>query len=312
MNNKPRNTNLEEVFFSVIEQNIFTKPDNSDEFVRIPGKKALINANNLHPISVVSNDYEIVRNKDAYNYGKECLRKLFKLNNNHRVEIFNIIRPETLSFCHMDIICPDKIFEHKKDKFIPFVRITNSYNKLYKLYFRIGVCRSICENGMIFNEDSIKFSFNHLKGSKDFIKFDILENSLENILNKFKSNIDVLIENSFDFDFTFPMLYKYLNVSPDFKPKTEKQQKYIKILNNSINDLTEKYRKALGETFYSVYNIITDISTTGIEDEQLLVTKIHNRQTRAWIWVKQITDLLRAKKFDYEEYLKDYLEGRKN
>ncbi len=312
MSNKPRNTNLNEIFFPVIEQSIYIKQDNTEKYSKIPGKKALINANNMQPISVVSNDYEIVKNEDAYNYGIECLRKLFKLNNNHRVDIFNIIRPETLSFCHMDIICPDKVFEHNKDKFMPFVRITNSYNKLYRLYFRIGVCRSICENGMIFNEDSIKFSFNHVKGSKEFIKFDILENSLDNILNKFKSNIDVLMDNSFNFDFTTPMLYKYLNVSPDFKPKTEKQYKYINNLNNLINDLTEKYREALGETFYSVYNIITDISTTGIEEEQLLITKIHNRQAKAWMWVEQITVLLRAKKFDYKEYLKDYLEERRN
>lgn len=312
MKTKERNTNLQELFFAVMEQDIFTKADNSDKFIRIPGKKALINANNNQPISVVSNDYEIVKNEEAYNYGDECLRLLFKLGKEDKVELFNIVRPDTLSYCHMDLICTDKKFKHKKDEYMPFVRVTNSYNKLYKLYFRLGVCRWICANGMIFNEDSIKFSINHVKGSRDKIDFQILEKGLEEILKKFKSSLDILMDAEFDFNYTFPMLYKYLRISPDYEPKNEKQHRYIENLNACISRLSAEYKEELGDTFYTLYNIITDISTTGIEDEQLLVSKIHNRQSRASVWLDEVSKLLKSDKFSYEKYLEDYLERSRN
>lgn len=312
MQTKERNINLNELFFPILKQDIFTKPEHSDKFYKIPGKVALINAISKQPISVVSNDYEIFHNKDAYEYGIQCLKILFKLNSKDKIEIFNIIRPETLSYCHMDLICPDKIFDYEQDKYFPFVRITNSYNKLYKLYFRIGVCRFICENGMIFGADSIKFSYNHVKGSKELIQFDIKENSMDSILNKFKSNLQILCQSKFNFDYTFPMIYKFIGITPGCKIKTEKQYKILCNLNDKIEDLTKQYMKSLGDSFNTIYNVITDISSTGVKDENLLITKIHNRQTRAGFWLDQITELLRSKKFDYKEYLKEYLEISKN
>jgi len=312
MQTKERNTNLDELFFSVISQDIFTKIGASDKLLKIPGKQVLINASNNTPISVVSDDYEIVTNKDAYGYGSDCMKELFKLKKDENIEIFNIIRPSTLSFCHMDLVCPTKKFEYKKEKFMPFVRITNSYNKLFKLYFRIGICRSICENGMIFGEDSIKFSFNHMKGKNDKVHFDINSDDFERILDKFKSEIEILMENKFDFEYSVPMVYKGLGIKPNIDVKTKKQREFIVNLENKISDLLKIYRMSLGDNFYSIYNIITDISSRGIEDESLLITKIHSRQARAGRWMSYISNELRNERFVYDEYLEDYLKLRKN
>lgn len=306
MQTKERNINLEELFFPVISQDIFTKINEGDKLLKIPGRQVLINASSNIPISVVSDDYEIVTNKDAYKYGSDCLKKLFKLNNNENIEIFNIIRPSTLSFCHMDLVCPIKKFEHKKENFIPFVRVTNSYNKLFKLYFRIGICRSICENGMIFGEDSIKFSFNHMKGKNDKVNFEIKPDEFDKILNKFKSEIEVLMENKFDFKYSRPMIYKGLGLNPAIHEKTKKQREFVINLENKISDLLKIYQKSLGDSFYTIYNIITDIGTRGIDDESLLVTKIHSRQARAGKWLSSVSQILRNNKFIYADYLRDY------
>jgi len=306
MQTKERNTNLEELFFPVTSQDIFTKIGESEKLIRIPGKQVLINASNNTPISVVSDDYEIVTNKDAYEYGSDCLNKLFKLKNNDSIEIFNIFRPSTLSFCHMDLVCPTKKFEYKKEQFVPFVRITNSYNKLFKLYFRIGICRSICENGMIFGEDSIKFSFNHMRGKKDKVSFDINPDDFEKILNKFKSEIEVLMENKFNFEYSRPMIYKGLGLNLAIHEKTKKQREFVINLENKISVLLKIYQKSLGDSFYTIYNIITDIGTRGIDDESLLVTKIHSRQARAGKWLSSVSQILRNNKFIYADYLRDY------
>ncbi len=307
-----RNTDLNEIFFNLKINKLFTKNEIDDEFKLINGKKVIINSNNNHPISIVSDGYEIISNKEAFDYGQQCIRILFNLDDNHKLEVFNIIRPNTLSFCHIDIICPQKAFKLREDSFIPFVRVTNSYNKLFKLYFRVGICRSICENGMIFGEDSIKFSFNHNKGSKEKINFDIKKDDFNKILNKFKSDIEILSNNIFDLTYLIPMVYSGMGLNPKYKVQKAEEIDFMFKLDTKILELSKIYKSELGNNFYSVYNIITDICTRGIEGESLLVSKIHNRQTRAGRWLLIVADHLRKYNFEYENYLLEYLNFRKN
>ena len=44
---------------------------------RIPGKKAIVNCTNDSVISVVSNDYQVVTNRDALDYGFRCCKAAF-------------------------------------------------------------------------------------------------------------------------------------------------------------------------------------------------------------------------------------------
>lgn len=307
-----RNTNLSELFFDLKIKKIYTKTGNSSEVTLIKGKKVIINSNNNNPISIISAGYEIISNEEAYNYGLKCIRSLFKIDNTEKLVVFNVIRPKTLSFCHIDIICPSKTFEFRNDSFMPFVRITNSYNKLFKLYFRVGICRSICENGMIFGEDSIKFSFNHSKGSKEKIHFDINSGDFDKILNKFKSDVEVLSNNTFDFTYLTPMVYSGIGLNPKYKIQKPEEIEFMCNLDTKISELTKIYKPVLGDNFYSVYNVITDICTRGIEGESLLVSKIHNRQTRAGKWIQNITDLLRSNALRYDTFLEDYLNMKRN
>lgn len=312
MQTNSRNTNLNEILFRVKLQDIFTKIGENGNGIKIPGKKVLLNAGNNHPISIVSDDYEIITNKEAYKYGINCLKSLFKITNEGEIEIFHIDRPSTLSFCHIDLTSKAKTFEYRNDKYFPFVRVTNSYNKMFKLYFRVGVCRWICENGMIMGDNSIKFSYNHMKGANNRINFEIESNALDKILLKFKNNVEILSEKAFNYDFLFPMIYKGLGVAPRGFPVSKKQEENAAKMDAAINRLNEIYSKQIGNSFYSVYNIITDIGTRGIEDESFGAAKTHNRQVSAGRWMAIVSDLLRKDDFNYEKFLKDYLNASKN
>lgn len=307
---KERDINLDEIFFNVRKQDVFTEINGQK--IKIPSNKVLVNAENDQPISIVSNSYEIVTNKSAYEYGLMCIKKLFNLDKVDKVNVYNISKPNTKSFCHIDIFCPDKKYVFKDDEFFPFVRITNSYNKMFKLQFRIGVCRWICKNGMIFDEDSIKFSYSHMKGANNEINFDLKANVLEEILKKFKSDIEILSDNKFNYDFIFPMIYKGLGIKPYKEDMTLKQKENAEKLNHTISILNKTCQEQNGENFYSVYNILTDISTRGIEKESFAANKTHHRQLRAGKWVSEISEMLRKGPFNYTEYLKEYIETVKN
>lgn len=307
-----RNTDLNEIFFSVKMQEIFTKAGENGISIKIPGKKVLLNARSNYPISVVSDDYEIITNEEAYLYGIKCLKTLFKITEEDGIDIFHINRPSTLSFCHIDITSKAKTFEYRSDNYFPFVRVTNSYNKMFKLYFRVGVCRSICENGMIFGDNSIKFSYNHMKGASEKVNFEIESTALDKILSKFKSNVEILSDKSFNYKFLFPMVYKGLGVAPRKQPLSTKQKENAVNLDIEINRLNDIYLKQIGDSFYSVYNIITDISTRGIENESFGTSRTHNRQISAGRWMTVVSDMLRNDNFDYEKFLKDYLNASKN
>ncbi len=302
-------TDINELFFPVLTRMVFTQIEDYENPVQIPGKMALINGISKLPISIVSHDYRIILNKEAYNYGLNCLKTLFDLEQNDEIVFINSIMPKTLSFCHMDLTCPKKSFELRKDKFIPFVRVTNSYNSTFKLGFRVGVCRAICENGVIFGEDSIRFSFVHSKSNKEEINFEIKKDELKRILDKFKSDIEVLIENEIDKNYAFSLFCKGIGINFREGEKGKKRRNNVQA---EFNPVFDKYCTELGDNFYALYNSITELSTNGMEADKMPVTRIHGRQSRAGGWQREVASLLRNKKFEYKEYLGGYLDLSKN
>lgn len=55
----------------------------------------------------------------------------------------------------------DHAFPELKDSWIPFVRISNSYNRTLVLKYEIGFCRWICKNGIIFNQKGVTLQITH-------------------------------------------------------------------------------------------------------------------------------------------------------
>lgn len=302
---------IKELFYPIITNKVLTQFDGSNKLLKIPGKKVLLNSITNYPISIVSDDYEIVTNEEAYKFGLDCFKTLFKLSSEDKIEVYNVISPRSLSFCHIDIICNEKLFPLGREQYMPFIRITNSYNKLFRLYFRVGVCRWICKNGMIFGADAIKFNYNHIKGSKKSINFEIQADNFQKILDRFKSNVEILMKSKPDPDYAFLMFCKGLGIVLNNKTMQSNEER-IGEIKSEFAKVLKKYVSELGDNFYSLYNTITDIGTHGFRDEKMLTTKIHSRQSRAGYWLQDIARILRKGKINYEEYLKDYLDSSKN
>jgi hypothetical protein len=292
---------LNDITFPVRAAPVYTNVGNlGGNYKRITGKKAIINCLTNDAISVVSDNYEIITNKEAYEYGLKCFTTLFK-SGKDKAELYNITAPKSGSFCHMDLVNKDKRFIYKSDEFFPFLRITNSYNKFFKLSFRIGVCRDICRNGIILGEESIKFYFYHSKKARRMIDFSIKQGEFERILNKFKTDIDIIKEKTFPEKYSFLLFCKALGLTFDLhnedENKKEKAKEKLVSYERYFNNILSKYVNQLGSNFYSLFNAITEVGTYGFESDKLFVTKVNSKQTRAGTWLNQIVLVQRKMEF---------------
>ena len=85
----------------------------------------------------MTDDYELVTNKAAYEMAAEVMKKVFHTTQISDMECLNITMPKTRSFCHIDLIHKSADFSPwEKDKWTAFLRISNSYNRVL-----IGHCR---------------------------------------------------------------------------------------------------------------------------------------------------------------------------
>ncbi len=309
---------LNDITFPIERAHVFTTlKGEPDRYIQIPGKTALINSISSNPLSVVSSDYELITNEQAYEYGRKCKQTLFGMETNSKIDLFNVIAPKSLSFCHIDLFADKSEFKFQTiDEYKLFVRVTNSYNAMFRLSFNVGFCRSICKNGVIFGEESIKFKFSHTKDFKREINFEVHKDGFEVLLNKFKSDIDLILTHAIPKEYSFPMFCKALGINFDLDDMSEKN-KTVKLENLKktkafFESMMFKYLERIGDNYYALYNAVTEAATFGFENENLYVTRVNSRQKRAGMWLSEISDLLRTGGFDYESYLEDYLKLLRN
>ncbi len=160
-----RNTNIYEILFPVECKPVYLENNRYPihAFQAVTGK---FEDGSETIFSIVSDNYYLITNNEAYEMGKEIHRRLFPDATSDSFEVFNVIAPLTKSYCHIDII--DKNYTLNiwaKEVYVPFVRIQNSYNRTMPLKFQIGFCRKLCNNGAIFDKDLVTISMTHTKQS---------------------------------------------------------------------------------------------------------------------------------------------------
>jgi hypothetical protein len=160
-----RNTNIESLFFPVREQEVSL----TSQSFPIKGYKAIIGIfpnDQENVLAIVSSRYKLITNRQAYDIGKEIHQGVFEDAKAENFEVFNIMASETKSFCHIDIIDKNyKLNIWKKEVYVPFIRIHNSYNGRRSLQLDIGFCRKLCDNGAIFEKNTVNLRFVHTRNA---------------------------------------------------------------------------------------------------------------------------------------------------
>lgn len=307
---------MTDALFNVEQRPIFVKRKNTlfDEefFGEVDRFQAVVDVERDYVFSVVAGGYKLITNQEAVNLGKECFKSVFSRTTSDGMEVFNITMPKTRSFCHIDFVHKDSDFKPwEEDKWSPFLRVTNSYNRTKLLRFDLGFCRWICENGMIFGNKSITFRYTHTRGAIEKAEFKTSFGELKKLETEFIENLHNLKRFHVPEKQMLPIVCKAFEIKADAddlsKPKRTEQLREFK---NHVSELTAKYFAEMDPTAYAALNIITDFATrpkSFISPESMI--DILQKRSGAWMddFIEQIDD----KKFNFDKYLADYKETAK-
>jgi len=305
-----RNTNIDEQLFPVWQQPVYLEKQPKP----IPGFKAIAgnpNGSSQTVFSIVSDNYQLVSNKEALEMGKQIHAKLFPNAQENSFEIFNVIAPASKSFCHIDII--DKNYTlniWQQEVYVPFVRIHNSYNRSRSLQFDIGFCRKLCDNGMIFEQQAVKLKFAHTKQSislegLDKINVEHLKKLGQDFISKTTKSTKIQLPKKY----FVPLAAKTLNRTFNFHEQDPVKKRIvaekIELFTNSIDQYSDRYinKDHMGETAYAFYNVITDFASN---NDKLQASAKNGLQTKCGMWINQVGELVEKQGFKWEEEIKDF------
>ncbi len=265
-----RKTDLESVKFPVELRDISipvpSGPSMGGEhqlFKFVPGYKAVVESNTDEVFSVVSKKYSLITNKTAIKWGTEIFKKIFSSLPSVEFEVFNIVLSKSRAACHIDLIHPSyQTSTWKQETWLPFLRISNSYNKSRALSFDFGFVRKLCSNGIIFDVNTAQLKFYHtsskIKSELDLNKYTELKTLEEEFLNYMQG----LKETPVTTDQLVPLTLYLMNVDLSQKKKEGQKQEDQRLRAiGKLHELQCKYTNEMGCTAYTAMNIATDIST---------------------------------------------------
>ena len=149
---------VDQPFFPVSKVRVRTS-DTGHKFRR---QWAVVADDTREIFSIVPEGYLLVTNMRAYELGRMAFTLVFGPDAATRLQLFRVTMPRTRSWVHIDLTAEGLEFvPWEQDTWLPFLRVTNSYNRRHALGLTVGVYRQICTNGMIVGERLFKLKVPH-------------------------------------------------------------------------------------------------------------------------------------------------------
>jgi hypothetical protein len=309
-----RLTQLDDVLFPVKEHSLYVdyREENGRRPLRVPDKKAIVNEKTHRVVGVVGSDYRLVSNLQALEWAHECCVTVFPETKPNEWEVTATDAPSTGGHCFIDLNHNTTALDFssvpagdRPDIYGPFIRVTNSYNRLRALTFDIGFYRKICKNGMIVPELIISFKFDHSsRDIKETIKFEVDQSALVEQRSAFMKCFDALrackVQRS---DFEQLIFGVLLIQEPEEDPEPHPRLLHEwQILKDHISELSDRYAREIGENAYSVFNSVTEFATTPPANRWARRER-HSLQRLAGAWLVDFSKLCSAPGFDVSAYL---------
>lgn len=310
---------LQDVLFDVSLVNIATVsketslfPEQNLNGIKVPGYNALINTRDREVLCVVSGNYRLFTNRDALELGKKAFVELFPIVKPEELIVHKVISPKRKTFCHIDLIHRKVDYKvWKQETWLPFLRITNSYNRMFALSYEMGFVRRICSNGFIFDKKTIEVKYHHTtEGIPAKIEVDV--SKLKNLENEFIENLLNLKRFFVSREDIFPLFCKALELNFKFdntkNPFAERQKQAFLNLRETAFRLAKEYTSRDGENAFSALNVMTDIIS-----HQNIYQNLINFSLRAngyshkiSRWMREFTESAEKRDFNLDRYIGDY------
>ncbi len=282
-------------------------PDGAGGMLPVTSHRAIVERDSGRPLGVVGAGYRLVTNEEALGYGRDCAAQLFGATAAD-MEVFNVLAPETRSFCHIDLVHrAHEVRILEKEVYLPFVRVTNSYNTTRALRFDVGYCRKICLNGVIFGRRSIRFAFSHTRdGLRATPNFDAGVAKLEALRASFLGTAERLMGFPVTEDEALALVFRGLGLPlPDKSDGGPARTRFL-ALRDDARSRVEPYVAELGANAYAAFNAMTDLASHP-PDIPRFRRSPHSLQTAAGEWAEEFgTAVAASAGFDLGSYLGDH------
>ena len=280
----------------------------------IPKSRVVVNTKSGEPLGVVSKNYRLLTNEQALKMGKQCCAELFGSNGAANIEVFNVDAPSTASYCYIDLIHRGYVMNlwsdsARSDSYIPYVRVTNSYNRSRALRFDIGFCREVCLNGAIFGAETIPFVYNHTKHELNTsdVRFNLQKGKIGKLLQDFEFHTNKLRNYRIPKARALDIIRALFRIKDendiDFDSEKENRAEYDALL-HVLDWRLNKYIGALDDNSYALFNAVTDIASHSIDNNRYFRRpEIHAMQRLAGEWIHSFSREIDSPDFDIDSYL---------
>lgn len=284
----------------------------------VVGYKALVDTARERVLSTVTDKYKVVTNNEAYMLMKPIAQGFFGGRGLDDFECFNLHIPKSRASCRIDLTRPNPMqhsFDIRGDKWTAFIRINNSYNRTSRLVLKIGYCRWICLNGVIFGANSFTITIDHtdkILSSPDYSK-RIVARALEevgdvgNAERRFADAIVPLTEIPMtpeEMGMLFCRIYRVYLTEDSVRELSERKKERLVGIRNIISAKLESYRSEFHDTAYAAFNVLTDYASFPYNGE-LHPTLTHAYQTRVGDWLAAFSRETKSSGFSMESYFSE-------
>lgn len=309
-----RITSLKDVLFPVEMQPILRDPSGPEGRpamtpVRVGGWRAVVDVERGAVFTVVTKNYRLVTNEEALACGKVAFTNLFRSVDVERdMEVFNVVTPSTRSFCHVDLIHREyRVNLWKREVYLPYLRVTNSYNKKKALHFDLGFARELCDNGVIFEKATVRFKKPHThQHLHESITFLADGTNLGELMEAFRSYMTALNRLAVPINLAQPLMAHALGLSFEVDSGNKKRDQVARRQRDAFKaragDLLLQYLHEHGPTAYAVFNAATDFASRPAE-ELLLSRGVHDLQSKVGAWAETFPAEARRDGFSLERYV---------
>lgn len=268
----PRITDLDEILFPIDQEQLISRRADGTGLRPIGTHTAIINRASGQPVGIVSRGYHMVTNAAALELGKRCARELLGAGATAELEVWKVDAPSTGSHCFVDLIHPAHALnllgsEAPAEVYVPYLRITNSYNGTRALRFDVGFCRKLCANGVIFETDTIRFWYPHLRREigHDDIQFEIRPGQLERLTERFRRFVQLARSVPLTADESREEVRRVVGFASDQAINAmEDVRRRLRglAIANEANQALMRYRSELGPNAYAAFNTMTELART--------------------------------------------------
>ena len=271
---------------------------------------AVVDVQRNEVFAMVTEEYDLVTNEQALEVGRDCFRVVFELTEVDKMQLYNVIMPQSRSFCHMDFVHQDAEHDYfENDPWTPFLRITNSYNKTKLLQFDLGFCRGICRNGLIFGKENIIFKRSHSRSTEKHLReqFVLRRGTFAKLEKEFRESLKTLRVNPFPRGFVWPLVCKVFDIKIPSDTASAKTRENFDRRRSEVAALTAKYFDALGDNGYAALNVLTEYATRPPVEVSPDV-RINALQIASGIWMEDFSRQIQRPTFSFVDYLGSHLE----